>query len=74
MLFVLLLVLGIDQNIVNKDNYEFVQIRQYSRCLLLEPSIGDNLTLGRSWRRASSVAPTTLSFRKAPINKVPVLQ
>ncbi|GJY86161.1 hypothetical protein Tco_0500187 [Tanacetum coccineum] len=34
MLFMLLLALGIDQNIVNKDNYEFVQIS----CLLFDVS------------------------------------
>ncbi|GJS93314.1 hypothetical protein Tco_0800282 [Tanacetum coccineum] len=63
MLFVLLLVLGIDQNIVNKDNYEFVQIRQSSRCILLEPSIGDNLTLGRSLSRHSTLEVDRISHQ-----------
>ncbi|GJS82557.1 hypothetical protein Tco_0749098 [Tanacetum coccineum] len=63
MLFMLLFALGIDQNIVNKDNYEFVQIRQSSRCLLLEPSIGDNLTLGRSSSKHSTLEVGQISHQ-----------
>ncbi|GJS84300.1 hypothetical protein Tco_0750841 [Tanacetum coccineum] len=40
-----LLLLELDQNIVNNDNYEVVRIRQSSRCFILEPLIGDNLDL-----------------------------
>ncbi|GJS46348.1 hypothetical protein Tco_0596469 [Tanacetum coccineum] len=65
MLFVLLLVLGIDQNIVNKRRYEVVQKRQSSRCLLLEPSIGDNLILGRSLSRHSTLEVDRISHQFA---------
>ncbi|GJS82093.1 hypothetical protein Tco_0748634 [Tanacetum coccineum] len=64
----LLLVLGIDQNIINKDNYEFVQIRQSSRCLLLEPSIGDNLTLGRSSSRYSTLEADPMTHHSGSDN------
>ncbi|GJT10358.1 DNA repair helicase XPB1-like protein [Tanacetum coccineum] len=54
----------IDKNIINnKTITNFVQLRQSSRCLPLEPSIGDNLTLGRSSSRHSTLEVGQISHQ-----------
>ncbi|GJT81597.1 hypothetical protein Tco_1055939 [Tanacetum coccineum] len=67
--FMFLLTFGVDQNVIDEDNYKLVQIRfthpvhKSWECLLLEPSTGDTLTSDRSLNKYSILAAGRIGHR-----------
>ncbi|GJZ52151.1 hypothetical protein Tco_0606666, partial [Tanacetum coccineum] len=67
--FMFLLAFGVDQNVIDEDNYKLVQIRfsypvhKSWECLLLKLSIGDTLTSYRSLNKYSTLAAGQIGHR-----------